>query len=219
MATLSALVEIIARVEGLDPSTVAQIAREIRQAGFIKTGGRGTSAAQMDFEDATNLLIAVNTTRTIREAPQMVSAFRALVGRENEGIDWSGKRKLRRPLRGTLGQALEDLFKAVAVRPLGTTNSGLQFHFQEALPRGAVALIFHKPIPRAELDVGGLNITHIEGGGIAFPLPTTPDVSLVFESGKAEKRRLKGTGVDRTETTSVSLVTIRAIADLLEKGV
>jgi len=217
MATLSALVETIARVEGLDPSTVAQIAREIRQAGFIKTGGRGTSAAQMDFEDATNLLIAVNTTRTIREAPQMVSAFRALVGRENEGIDWSGKRKLRRPLRGTLGQALEDLFKAVAGRPLGT-NSGLQFHFQEALPRGVVDLRFHKPIPRVELDVGGLDIVQTEGGGIAFPLPTTPDVSLLFELGKVEKRRLKDTGVDRTETTSVSLVTIRAIADLLEKG-
>ena len=156
MATLSALVETIARVEGLDPSTVAQIAREIRQAGFIKTGGRGTSAAQMDFEDATNLLIAVNTARTIREAPQMVSAFRALQAWDGDFFGIPGLRFRQAPDReprekpkppklvGDLGQALEDLLKAIAGStqpskiptfrrlvqdPLASTQVGLKLSF------------------------------------------------------------------------------------------
>ena len=97
MATLSSLVETVARVEALDPSTVALFAREIRQAGLIKTGGRGNSAARMDFEDATNLLIAVNTARSIREAPLMVSKFRALQAWDGDffGIQVLGFAKLR----------------------------------------------------------------------------------------------------------------------------
>jgi hypothetical protein len=78
MATLGALVEIIAHAEGIDRERVAAIARAVREAGLIATHGRGPSAAQMSETDAANLLIAVNGAETARAAPQAVRRFRAL---------------------------------------------------------------------------------------------------------------------------------------------
>ena len=49
MATLSALVDTIAAVEGIDPATVTLVARHIREARLIRTGGRGPSAAAFVF--------------------------------------------------------------------------------------------------------------------------------------------------------------------------
>src|ERR1700704_3688635 len=78
MTTLSELVNTIAKVEGIDPATVTLIARSVREAGFITTGGRGPSAARMTYRDAANLIIAVNASPTAREAPHTVQVYRAL---------------------------------------------------------------------------------------------------------------------------------------------
>src|ERR1700722_4299287 len=78
MGTLSHLVETIAAVEGIDPATVALIARHIREANLISTGGRGPSAARMTITDAANLLIGVNATRIAAEAAQVVRTLRSL---------------------------------------------------------------------------------------------------------------------------------------------
>lgn len=78
MATLGALVEIIADAEGVDNQRVAAIARSVREAGLITSRGRGPSAAQMTETDAANLLIAVNAAATARGAPDTVRRFREL---------------------------------------------------------------------------------------------------------------------------------------------
>ena len=79
MATLTELVETIAEAEGLDPTSVGLIARYIREAGLITTGGRGPSAARMDFSDAAHLLIGVNATKAAQDAAKIVSISRAQV--------------------------------------------------------------------------------------------------------------------------------------------
>jgi hypothetical protein len=68
------LVKTVARLEGIDPATVALVARTVREAGLIATGGRGASAAKMDVKDATNLLIGVNASDMARDAPLLVPA-------------------------------------------------------------------------------------------------------------------------------------------------
>jgi hypothetical protein len=78
MATLGALVEIIATVEGISSERVAAIARAVREAELIASYGRGPSAAQMSATDAANLLIAVNAAETARNAPDTVRRFREL---------------------------------------------------------------------------------------------------------------------------------------------
>lgn len=84
MATLAALVEIVADAEGIEAQRVAALARSVREAGLIASRGRGPSAAQMSEADAANLLIAVNAAETARAAPDTVRHFRALrTNREN----------------------------------------------------------------------------------------------------------------------------------------
>jgi hypothetical protein len=78
MATLGALVDIVAAAEGISRERVEAIARAVREAGLIATHGRGSSAAQMTETDAANLLIAVNAAETARAAPETVRRFRAL---------------------------------------------------------------------------------------------------------------------------------------------
>jgi hypothetical protein len=84
MATLSSLVETIAGVEGVDPLQVSWIARQLREAEFIRKGGRGRGGARMTPEDAVNLLIGVNATGSPKEAVQAVKTFRSLVWEPNE---------------------------------------------------------------------------------------------------------------------------------------
>src|SRR5262245_1968147 len=78
MATLSDLVEVLAAVEGLDRSSVALNARLVREAGFIKTGGRGGSAAKMSVTDAANLIIAVNASKAVADSAKTVATYGAL---------------------------------------------------------------------------------------------------------------------------------------------
>src|SRR4051794_11597802 len=100
MATLSELVEILARVEGIEPATVGLVARNLREAGLITTRGRGLSAANMSFRDAANLLIAVNATVSAREAPETLRNYRRLE------IGWDGQEIAQ------LGDAIEQIIQA-----------------------------------------------------------------------------------------------------------
>jgi hypothetical protein len=81
LATLEELVVTIANVEGLGTDRVRAIARAVREAGLIATGGRGNWAAKMSERDAANLLIAVNVADTARVAPRIVERYRGLRAR------------------------------------------------------------------------------------------------------------------------------------------
>jgi hypothetical protein len=110
MATLSDLVLAVARVEGVDPATVNLIARIVREAGLIATGGRGPSAAQMGLSDASNLLIGVNAAKRANDAARVVAEYSRMVPYEYVA------ETERYPLKdsGTLGEAIEQLIQAVA---------------------------------------------------------------------------------------------------------
>jgi hypothetical protein len=108
MATLSELVNTIAAVEGIDPATAALIARYIREAGLISTGGRGPSAAMMNVRDAANLLIGVNTATAAIEAENMVRAYRELEAKDFTPGPPAAARKY-----GTFGEAIEQLLIAI----------------------------------------------------------------------------------------------------------
>lgn len=142
MATLEQLVETVATREGMDPATVRLVARYVREAGLIGTGGRGLSAYQMGYADATNLLIGVNASASAREAPESVRRYRRLV--------WSDAKRA-----GTFGEALDTLIEALA------TNQNLPQKYL-SIPVHAllsqkrirdVEVTFHRPRARAELRV------------------------------------------------------------------
>jgi len=225
MAILSMLVETVARVEALDPAAVALIAREVRQAGLIKTGGRGNSAARMDFEDATNLLIAVNTARTIREAPLMVAKFRALQAWDNDLYEFLRpelRQKSKPPkLVGDLGQALEDLLKAVAGSTLPSRIPAFRRLLQDPLAsrRVTLKLSFFQPNFRAALNIDSFEPNALSSSSLTVldSASTSKAVSLWFQQPKPRKPNETIAG-DRTESTSVGFATIQAIAQLLKTG-
>lgn len=78
MAFFKDLAQVIARVEGMDEMTVIGIGQYLRDAGLIKKGGRGLSAARMTPSDAANLLIAVNATSVAKNAVEVVRQFSGL---------------------------------------------------------------------------------------------------------------------------------------------
>lgn len=61
MAMLSDLVRTVAEATGDPESTVTVVARSLREAGLIATGGRGRSGAKMSPRDAASLLLGVGS--------------------------------------------------------------------------------------------------------------------------------------------------------------
>lgn len=59
MAWLSTLITTVAETSGEPEASVTVIARNLREGGFISTGGRGRSAATMTAIDAASLLLGV----------------------------------------------------------------------------------------------------------------------------------------------------------------
>ena len=218
MATLSELAEVIAEVEGLDPATVNVIARQVREAGHIKTGGRGTSAARMDFADAAALLIAVNATTLIREAALTVQRYSRLEAWE--GIDEYtqlrgklqspleylrvGDKLTSRHLRITFGVALEELIKVTSQKALPINFLGVNTDpsFREAFSKADIdaELIFSKPIPKVNLTMYSPGNTY------------TPILDLNF---RRHSKGVQTPSSDRSDATFIGFETIRAVAELL----
>jgi hypothetical protein len=215
------LVEIVARVEGMDPATVSLIARNVREAGLISTGGRGLSAAKMTLADAVNLLIAVNATVTAREAPQTVRNYCRL-----ETV--VGLRSAPSPQprgRIQLGDALKHLIVAASNRTLQSYLSSTvpvlisQEFYKEQVQ---IEFVFHKPTPYAYLTIsaldGSISVTGgIHPGDASFDILFKDATKIEFEfnlpSDQVKRHARKHYG-DRKDTTSIGYPTIRAIGKL-----
>ena len=61
MATLSDLTRTLANATGRPEKSIVVIARSLREAGLISTGGRGRGGAQMSYVDAANFLLGVGS--------------------------------------------------------------------------------------------------------------------------------------------------------------
>ncbi len=215
MATLSELVGIIAEVEGLDHANVNLIAREAREAGLIRTGGRGLSAAKMDFSDAANLLIAVNVSSIVRDVPETTMSYRKLKGWEGYAYYLPGRERWLpgrkgylpggKPLDDTFGTVLEEVIEAFAKKELPARLAGVRVRpeirqaFSER--RATLRLTFFKPITKVTL--------RIEGKRIGAPDP--PSLNLIFGSSLAGGKER----IDRSEETTIGTETIRAVAESL----
>lgn len=169
MATLSSLVETIAGVEGVDPLQVGWIARQLREAGLIRKGGRGRGGARMTPEDAVNLLIGVNSTGTPKEAVKAVTTFRALVWRSektfpNTQVEADREDPFRSIFRQRVscGEALEKLilmatpvFKPVSELSEVLDRENLNIEIEFVRPRASVSVkIFHYTPPENDEDTG-----------------------------------------------------------------
>jgi hypothetical protein len=229
MATLSQLVETVAEVEGMEPATVNLIARNVREAGLITTGGRGLSAARMTMADAVNLLIAVNATVIVREAPQTLRTYRRLetvVQRTDVSVAKGYARSPRLPARTQLCHALEQLIKMVSNRTLpqlylSTTVPDL---IAQAVRKEDVQIEFKffKPRPYSFLIISIDEEITVEGGLV----PEDTSFDLLFKNATAIKfafdlptNQVKPYGKkhygDRKDTTTIGYPTIRAIGELL----
>lgn len=80
MAKLSQLVKEMAEVTRVPEATVNQLARQVREAGMISSGGRGPGGAEMTPQDCANLLLAIVSRNMRGGIPARVAAYRASGG-------------------------------------------------------------------------------------------------------------------------------------------
>lgn len=80
MALISQVAAAIATAQGLPPVHVGQVARAIREKGFLSKGARGVNAPHATVRDCANLLIAVNACGCfVKDAPTAVEDYRQLL--------------------------------------------------------------------------------------------------------------------------------------------
>jgi hypothetical protein len=210
MATISELAAAIARAEGLDPSTVALIARYLREAGFIQKKGRGPSAARMVVSDAANLLIAVNASTTAVEANEVVPVYRELVAFESD----KGRRS---KLNGTFGEALELLIEAAITGKLPDPflSSSVHRAVLDAFEQGQteISIEFEKPDPKARITVRLAVPKYNPSPGYDM-FRHRFGLDFAAMSGRINQRQ-KRTG-DRKDHTEIGHLTIFSIAKVLQ---
>jgi hypothetical protein len=227
MATLTQLVDTVAAVEGLEPSAVSLIARYVREAGLITTGGRGGSAAKMNLADAANLLIGVNATATATDAAETVSTYRNLEAYSFLTIEEQGRRTATR--YGTLGEAIEQLIDAAGSGELPDAFMHKEVHLdlQDAFSRGDVhidlrfrtsdvsAFLQIAPLPEPDVITSAMAeewVATTPGWHLwfAFYPPKPPRTRLRGPPGK-KKNRIR----DRIEETKIGYSTLSAVGKLL----
>jgi len=199
MATLTQLVSVIATTEGIDVERVGALARAIREAGLVRTSGRGTSAAQMEERDAANLLIAVNTADTARTAPEVVQEYRSLQAKRNRKASEAGSE---------FGNELEELIwsarrKCLANYVMKTISLfGKRNHLLGRRPYPNEAykfwIEFEKPTPSVLVNISRLD----------------DPVGDYVDFKDRRQQASKATG-DRSEKTRITQRTIHAVADVL----
>jgi hypothetical protein len=221
MATLSELVDAIAAVEGIDPATVTLIARYVREAGLISTGGRGPSAAAMGLSDAANLLIGVNATTTAAESARTVSANRELEV-------FRAKTDPRPAMKyGTLGEAIEQLLHAIGVGKLPDKflGRGISPHLQEAFSRGEVEidLKFRRSGSRlsAILRIAprlSSTITPATADGWQLADESGQSILIAFYAPRSRRPpgKKENTAGDRMVETTIGYRTLNAVSKLLQ---
>jgi hypothetical protein len=215
MATLSELAEVIAEVEGVDHATVTWIGRSLREAGLVAKHGRGPSAAQMGWSDATNMLIAVNATRNTAEAVRAVSAYRRFRPEQYQVPISEMNRDF------TLGEAIEQLLVAAGTsqppKPfLGTTD---YYDLSEAFETGEVhvELRFRTSESSALLRIAPLEAP-LEDEATPELMAIIPPLVLVHFSPRKvrdpPKARQDRSG-DRLEETTIGFRTLREVGRLI----
>lgn len=220
MATLSELAEVIAEVEGVDHATVAWIGRSLREAGLVAKRGRGPSAAQMGWSDATNLLIAVNATRNAAEAVKAALRYRRFLPDKDQFSDVQGR--MNRDF--TLGEAIEQLLMAAGSGELpnpflGTPDEASNWHYLSDIFAAAevnVDLRFTTNAPSALLRVAP-ELHFAPGFGTPENRASIPALVLLHFSPRKvrDPPNAQGRSGDRREETTIGFRTLREVGRLI----
>ncbi len=221
MATLSELADAVAAVEGIDPATVALIARYIREAGLISTGGRGPSAATMTLTDAANLLIGVNATTTAAEAARIVPTYRELeahhVWLPADPADPADGSLIK---YGTLGEAIEQLIYATTVGrlPKMFLNQEMPYVLQEAFDEqnARVALTFSKSEASASAVITPTEFDDQTQTVVVSEGLTRIILTFLPPKVRGPPRKKKNRTPDRIETTTIGYRTLSAVGKLFQ---
>lgn len=151
MALFRDLIRTVSEAEGLSEMAVTGIGQYLRDAGLISKLGRGRAAAKMTSEDAAHLLIGVNATALAKDAPEVVSAYKAITGRDDIypiEPEIAHEDDVTRALFNPHGpvQCLSGLINCYIKR--GDLDPALT---EESY---TVSLTFGRPVPRMELWIG-----------------------------------------------------------------
>lgn len=148
MARLPALVDALVAVDGRERVVVDNIARAVREAGFIQTTKRGRGAADMTCDDAAALLVGLYGSAGMIDAPRVVEAFTQARRRHPVGAIRGGPAILGPLLRA------RTLMDAVArVIELGDVLDPVDRLGAPAPGLGRITLTLHRPHLHASIGV------------------------------------------------------------------
>jgi hypothetical protein len=210
MATLTRLVMTITVAEGLDLDTTALIARYAREAGLIAMKGRGESAAHMTPKDAANLLIAVNTLTTAKNAAGFVPIYRRLGAHEPGVVDHPSAtfgEALELIIRSYMDGALPDEFLDVR------TPEDIKYAFEHDEIHVEVA--FRGPIPSATLRISHSITPEVSSSRYLDDRGLGTIRFIVFERKLKSRPKKKVTAEDRRIETIITDRTLRAVGEAL----
>jgi hypothetical protein len=211
MATPGELVEVLADVLGISPTSVAQYDRVLAENGLRSKSGRGTSAAKVTAIDAANLLLAVVASplagMPVREAVQTCTTYGSLI--ELEKGSWRENfPRLGLPSMGALppGHSFRD-----ALATLIDGASRKEFF--------KIPVAGERPITKADaFDIefdGPRPWAHIFANGLIGEPDPNEMARFVYVHPEEVKRFKKGPKGDLHQTRHISFATVRRLGCLL----
>lgn len=168
MAFFNDLVRVIAEVQGLDEMTVRGVGLNVRDAGHIRKGGRGLSAARMNAKDASCLLIGTCATNISKQAGSAVGEFYQAPFKNARGLSTKGRALLERIMLDAVpaGEFIAELIQISAINRQDEFASFLADNFdfpQGGIDRNQIAseigrlvyleIHFSRPSPRIDFLV------------------------------------------------------------------
>lgn len=168
MTKLSELIMHCSNVLDIRDTTVREVARRLREADQIKTGGRGRGGADMSPEDGASLIMAFLGGSDIILSPKTVRLCRqmALFQFEGDGKpDWGPMkpgRFLGLPKQHTFGDALARILEIAQKREWPFTQELDDYAFKRghpALPSGGTISIARSSFLRGSIDLWCLEPT------------------------------------------------------------
>ena len=175
MATPGQMVSLLSEVLGVPKVEVLQHDRNLAAAGLRRKGGRGRSAANMNAEDAANLLICVAASTTIKDSVETTSRYCGLRNWGWRGSVTGGDYALDKtkwgleefeisalknlPTDHSFGDAITNLIGAASDGSLVVawaatkSESGIEPTFDESGPRARIEVKLFSPIQRASICI------------------------------------------------------------------
>ncbi|WP_162560734.1 hypothetical protein [Methylobacterium durans] len=204
----------VAKVEGLEENFVSVYARAAREAGLISHHGRGRNAARMTPIDAANLLIAVNASSLAKNVPKTIQKYSEL-RRARDGGHYLGACDVadRISAKGVsfaeaLAQLMETEDERSNVEVLLEAAKDPSFSKLQPHMRSGLKVEFEGPYPAGRIVIKALS----EVGVAQTPRLINKADFLYIRQAERPLGEIFG---DRVQTTSISGLTLRAVAQVL----